>query len=43
MVAFVLMFVIWNTSLDRARRAASDGVIFESGTGAGLNISKKHF
>jgi hypothetical protein len=43
MVTFVLMFVIWNTSLDRARRAASNGVIFESGTGTGSNISKKYF
>jgi hypothetical protein len=43
MVTFVLMFVIWNTSLDRARRAASNGVICESGTDAGSNISKKYF
>ncbi len=43
MVSFVLMFVICNTSLDRARRAASNGVIFESGTGAGSNVSKKYF
>jgi hypothetical protein len=43
MVIFVLMVVIWNTLLDRARRVASNGVIFKSGTGAGSNISKKYF
>ncbi len=43
MVTFVLMVAIRNTSLDRARRAASNGVIFKSGTGAGSNISKKYF
>ena len=43
MVRFVFMVVVWNTSLDRARQAASNGDIFESGTGAGSNISKKYF
>jgi hypothetical protein len=45
MVTFVLMVVIWNTSLDRARRAASKWCDFRKWhcTGAGSNISKKYF
>ncbi len=42
MVIFVFMVVVSNTSLDRARQAASNGVIFQSGTGAGSNISKEY-
>jgi hypothetical protein len=43
MSTLVLLITILDISIDRARRAASNDVIFGSGTGGGCNISKKYF
>jgi hypothetical protein len=43
MLMFVVVVVIWDTPLDRVQRAASNDVIFESGTGSESNISTKYF
>jgi hypothetical protein len=43
MSTLVLLITISDMSLDRVCRAASNDVIFESGTGGGSNISKEYF
>jgi hypothetical protein len=43
MSILVLLITILDMSLERGRRAVSNGIAFESGTGGGSNISKEYF